>query len=439
MRARASRVMPPASLQDHELRLRAASVLPNLTHLSTQHYPPHYSQFFRSGEGCRITDVNGREFIDYMCSFGPILLGHKHPAVEAAAAAQHELGDCLPGPSERMVELAELLVELTPFADWAMFQKNGSDATTLCVRLARMHTRKRYILRAPGSYHGASHLWMAGSGVLSEEQAFQLHFEFNDLGSVQKAVEQAGDDLAAIVVSAFRWDFFHDLALPTQEFAEGLRQICNFNGAILILDDVRSCMRLDPRGSWNTLAPGVMPDLAAYCKGIANGYPLAAVLGCEKLRTVATRVPATGSFWCSAVPMAAALATIKTAVAEDVVGSMVPSGQRLRDGLRLQAAKHGLKVSCSGPVQMPLLTFEADRKAKPDGAGRNFDEWPRVALWCSECARRGVWFHPYHNNFLSAAHTFAVVDETLVVTYEAFRAVSERFGRDDVVLESSKL
>merc|ERR1719277_1050652 len=143
--------------------------------------PSHYSQFFTSAHGCRVTDVNGKTFIDYMCSFGPILLGHKHPAVEAAAAVQQEQGDCLLGPSERMVELAELLVEITPFADWAMFQKNGSDATTLCVRLARMHTRKRYILRAPGSYHGASHVWMDGHGVLPEEQAFQLHYRFNDL------------------------------------------------------------------------------------------------------------------------------------------------------------------------------------------------------------------------------------------------------------------
>lgn len=425
--------MASATSKDNELRDRAAVVLPNLTHLSTKLYPPNYSQFFKSGSGCHATDVNGKVFIDYMCSFGPNLLGYKNAAVEEAVRTQREEGDCLPGPSERMVELAELLVEITPFADWAMFQKNGSDATSLCVRLARMHTRKRIVLRAPGSYHGASHIWMAGHGVLPEEQAFQLNYDFNNLESVYKAVKEAGDDLAAIVVAVFRWDFFHDLELPTQDFAEGLRRICDETGAVLILDDVRSCMRLDPHGSWNTLAPGVTPDLAAYCKGLANGYPLAAVLGKEKFKKVASRVPTTGSFWCSAVPMAAAIATINEVLANDVVGSMVVSGDRLRSGLNAQAAKYGFRISCSGPVQMPLLTFEADREAKPNGAGVNMDEWPRVSFWCSECARLGVWFHPFHNNFLSAAHTIDIIDETLVITDKAFKAVHDRFGKDGTV------
>jgi len=107
-----------------------------------------------------------------MCSFGPIILGHRHEKVERAADLQRvKFGDCLPGPSERMVELAEILVGLhSEWASWAMFQKNGSDATTLCVRLARLHTQKRVVLRAPNSYHGASHIWMGGRGVLPEEQ-----------------------------------------------------------------------------------------------------------------------------------------------------------------------------------------------------------------------------------------------------------------------------
>lgn len=425
---------------DDELRARAALVLPNLTHLSTAtRHPAHFSQFFASAEGCRVTDVDGKQYIDYMCSFGPILLGHQHPKVEAAAAAQRARGNALPGPGACMVELAELLVGLTPFARWAMFQKNGSDATSLCVRLARAHTRRRYILRARGSYHGASHVWMGGRGVLPEEQAFQLHYEFNDLEGVREAVRQAGGDLAAIVVAAFRWDFFHDLELPTLEFARGLRQLCDETGALLILDDVRSCMRVDPRGSWYTLAPGVEPDLAAYCKGLANGYPLAAVLGREATRAAAQRVPATGSFWASAVPMAACLATVRAALAEDAVGKMVAAGTRLRAGLRAQASRHGLAVTCSGPVQMPLLIFEADRAASPQGAGARFDRWPRVAHWASECAARGVWFDPFHNNFLCAAHTAGTIDETLVVTDAAFESVRRKFGSDGDSLARSKL
>jgi glutamate-1-semialdehyde 2,1-aminomutase len=190
--------------KDRALLERSQSVLPNLTHLSTSYYPTGYSQFFKSAEGCRVTDVDGKEYIDFMGSFGPMLLGHKHAGVEAAVRAQMLEGDCLPGPSERMVELAEKLVELHPFSAWAMFQKNGSDATTLATRIARAHTKKRVVLRAPGSYHGATPIWMAGPGVLAEEQAHQGHFTFNDLASVEAAVAEAGDDLAAIIVAGFR-------------------------------------------------------------------------------------------------------------------------------------------------------------------------------------------------------------------------------------------
>ena len=211
------------------------------------------------------------------------------------------------------------------------------------------------------------------------------------------------------------------------EFAQGLRRICDRTGAVLVLDDVRSSFRLGLHGTWDALV-GVQPDLSCMCKGIANGYPLAAVLGGERLRRAAAKCTVTGSFWCSAVPMVAALATIRSLQEEDGVGRMVAAGGRLRAGLERQAKAHGLDVSCSGPVQMPLMIFEEDRAAAPDGAGKTMDQWPRVAMWASECAKRGVWFHPYHNNFLSAAHSDQDIDEALRVSDEAFGVVAEHFG-----------
>jgi glutamate-1-semialdehyde 2,1-aminomutase len=133
----------------------------------------------------------------------------------------------------------------------------------------------------------------------------------------------------------FSWDFFHDLELPTKEFAQGLRQICDETGAVLVLDDVRSSFRLGVHGSWTELV-GVEPDLAAYCKGIANGYPLAAVLGrnaCrggvrdDSLFKSCRRVGTTGSFWCNSVPMAAAIATIKVLQEDDAIGQTVRAGR----------------------------------------------------------------------------------------------------------------
>jgi glutamate-1-semialdehyde 2,1-aminomutase len=341
------------------MKARAKAVLPSLTHLSTHTMPDGYSQFFARGEGCRVWDVDGKEYIDFMSSYGPISVGHRHPAVQRAVEDQMARGDCLSGPSERMVELAEKLVELNAWSSWATFQKNGTDATTLAVRYARAHTGRRALLRAPGAYHGGNQLWSGATpGNLPEDSAHQLHYNFNDLSSVHRAVEQADGDFAAIIVSAFRWDFFHDLEMPTQEFLQGVRALCDEHDAVLIMDDIRSAMRIDIRGTWHAL--GVNPDLMCQCKGIANGQPLATVVGVEKMRSCVTKVVATGSFWANAVPFAAALATIDV-LQNGGIARMRRAGQMLRDGLYAQAAAHKLCITHSGPVQMPLLIFEADR------------------------------------------------------------------------------
>jgi len=142
---------------DAMLRARAQLVVPGgmWGHLNAARLPEGYPQFFASAEGCRVLNVDGREYIDFMCSWGPVLLGHRHPEVQAAAEAQAAKGDCFNGPGEVMVELAEDLVAMLPHADWAMFQKNGGDATTCCVTIARAGTGRRKVLVARGSYHGA--------------------------------------------------------------------------------------------------------------------------------------------------------------------------------------------------------------------------------------------------------------------------------------------
>ena len=142
---------------DQKLRQRAQLVIPGgmYGHLRSDRLPEGYPQFFARGEGCHLWDVNGKRYVDFMCSWGPIVVGHGNPVVDEAVARQTAAGDCLNGPSERLVELAERLVGLIPHADWALFCKNGTDATTTCVTLARAATGKRKILVAEGAYHGA--------------------------------------------------------------------------------------------------------------------------------------------------------------------------------------------------------------------------------------------------------------------------------------------
>ena len=398
---------------DADLRARAERVIPGgmWGHTSAARQPPGYPQFFERADGCRIWDVDGREAIDFICSWGPIVLGHHDPDVEAAVRAQAARGDTLNGPSPRLVELAELLVDLIPHADWVMFSKNGTDATTACITIARAGTGRRKVLVARGAYHGAAP-WCTPSmvGVTAEDRAHLIHFEYNDPASLREAAVAAGDDLAAVIVSGFKHDLGKDHELPTIDFARTAREVCDAVGAALIVDDVRAGFRLDLGGSWETV--GVRPDLSAFSKAIANGYPLAAVTGADRFRDAASKVFATGSFWTSAVPMAAAIATVMKLRETDGIAHMRAMGERLRVGLEAQSIAHGFRLVQSGPPQVPLILFADD----PDRTlGRAF---------CREALDRGVYLHHVHTMFLSTAHTAPDIDQALEATDGAFAALA---------------
>jgi glutamate-1-semialdehyde 2,1-aminomutase len=399
--------------KDASLRERAAKVIPGgmWGHMNVARLPAGYPQYFQQAKGCRLRDVSGKEYIDLMCGYGPIILGYGDEDVDAAAAEQRSRADVMTGPAECQVDLAELFVETIAHADWALFAKNGSDATTSCVTIARAASRKRKILVARGSYHGAVP-WCSPSvnGVTAEDRAHIIQFEYNDIASVERAVALAGDDFAGILVTAFQHDNRREQELPDLEFAKAVRRLCDEADAALIIDDVRAGFRIDMGGSWEPL--GIKPDLSAWSKAIANGYALAAVAGNDRYRKAAQKVYLTGSFWCSAVPMAAAIATIRKLRRVDAIATMETTGRHLRTGIEQQAMAHGFDVRQSGPVQMPLLIFGNDPDCR---LGDRF---------VTEVLARGVYMHPWHNMFLSAAHTMADIDEVLHATQGAFRAMA---------------
>ncbi len=397
---------------DAALRRRAAAVIPGgmYGHQSAGPLPAEYPQFMREGRGARVWDVDGNSYVDLMCSYGPVVLGHQHPKVEAAARAQAALADCQNGPGAVMVDLAELLVTTVRHADWAMFAKNGTDATTTCCTIARAATGRKRVLVAHGAYHGALP-WCTPrlAGTTPEDRANLAYYTFNDLASAQAAVAQAGGDLAAIMVSPFKHDAGFDQELVDPAFARGLRELCDATGAALILDDVRCGFRLALGSSWEPI--GVDPDLSAWSKAIANGYPLAAVLGNDKFRDGARDIFVTGSFWFSAVPMAAGIATIGALRDEGAIEAMARAGTALRDGISAQASSWGLEVNYTGPVQMPYLTFAGDR------------DYALGRVFAAEAIKRGVYIHPRHNWFVSAAMTDDDLAHVLAATDEAFGVV----------------
>jgi len=405
--------MDGANDYDMELRRRAQAVIPGgmWGHQHVQRLPEGYPQYFTRGKGCRTWDANGRGYIDYMCAWGPMILGYQDPDVEAAAARQREMGDGLNGPTPALVDLAELMVETIPHADWTLFSKNGTDATTACVTIARAGTGRRKILVARGAYHGAIP-WCTPSvaGITEEDRAHLIHYDYNDIASLEAAVDQAGQDLAGIIVSAFKHDVGKEHILPTRAFAARARELATQADAALIVDDVRAGFRLHIGGSWELV--GVRADLSAWSKAIANGHALAAVTGSDRFCKAATEIYTTGSFWTAGVSMAAAIATITKLRDTNGVAHMEAMGLRLREGLQKQADSLGLKLRQSGPVQMPVFLFEGDDDRR---IGNRF---------CLEALARGVFFHPVHTMFLSTAHTPEIIDETLEISAEALRATA---------------
>ena len=402
---------------DETLRKRAANVLPGgmYGHMSTALLPKNYPQFFSRAQGAYVWDADGNRYLDFMCAYGPNLLGYAHESIDRAFTEQLARGDIAPGPSPLMIDLAEQFIALVPHACWAMFCKNGSDATMMALMVARAQTGRRGLIRCTGSYHGSAP-WCTPitTGTIAEDRAHQFFCTYNDIASLETALAAAGDDLAAIIVTPFRHDAFKDQAAIEQDFAKRIRAACEERGAVLILDEVRAGLRLDRASSWQSL--GVEPDLSCWGKSIANGHPISALLGSEGFREAAASIYVTGSYWYAAASLAAAIETLRLVRESDYLEHIQSMGQRLRSGLATTAGRHGFGFRQTGPYQMPLFLFDDD----PD-LRQGF-------CWSAEMLERGVYVHPWHNMFLSAAITAADIDFAIDASDGAFAALKSRLS-----------
>ncbi|MGO9935084.1 MAG: aminotransferase class III-fold pyridoxal phosphate-dependent enzyme [Steroidobacteraceae bacterium] len=401
--------------RSQELFARAAKVIPGGIYghaspaVAVAGAFPYYAERAR---GCRYWDVDGNEYIDYLCGYGPMILGHQHPEVEEAAARQQRDALCLNHPGPVMVELAEHLVSLIDFSAWAVFGKNGSDMTTWALQVAREHTKRRKILKVTDAYHGIDPWCTPGHGGLLEEDRVHIHeFDWNDLESFDRFLKKFRGDIAGVIMTPFHHPAFKASQMPAAGFWAHIEAACRREGIVLILDDIRAGFRLDLRGSHRVF--GFEPDLICFCKAIANGHSLSAALGRSELRVAASKVFLTGSYWNSPPPMAAAMACLKIMQREDTVAAVRRAGEQLMAGLIESGRKHGYAMVASGPPAIPFLTFADDPSLR------------RQQRFCAEVTRRGALFHPHHNWFLSAAHTPQDIAATLGMADEAFAVLRD--------------
>ena len=202
-------------------------------------------------QGSYFWDVDGNRFIDYMCAYGPNVLGYNDPDVDAAAMEQLKKGNCMTSPSYKMVEFAELLVDTVACADWAFFAKNGNDVTTAAIMTARAATHRKKIVFVNGYYHGVSP-WTQKidyPGIIPEDVANNLYIDWNDFDQLQKVFDDNKGEIAAFISTPYMHGNYLDNCLPADGYWKKVRELCTANGTVLIVDDVRCGFRLDLAGS----------------------------------------------------------------------------------------------------------------------------------------------------------------------------------------------
>ena len=370
--------------------------------------------FSSRAKGTYFWDVDGHRFIDYMCAFGPNILGYGDPDVDEAAAKQRERGDCTTAPSLTMIDFAELLVETVASADWAFFAKNGNDVTTLAVMAARAYTHRKKIVFFKGYYHGVG-AWTQKidyAGIMEEDVQNNICIDWNDVTAVERVFAENPGGIAAIIAQPYMHGNFADNELPADGFWKKVRKLCNDNNTLLIVDEVRAGFRLDLAGSDHYF--GFEADLICFCKAIANGYNVSALCGKDFLKNTISSMSYTGSYWMSAVPFAAGIACIEKMKKLDCPKLLIDKGAKLARELTKAATDYGFNLRVSGVPSLFYLRLADD---------------PSLMLhqeWIAECVQRGVFFTNHHNHFINAALTDADIAETVDIARDAFEILRER-------------
>jgi glutamate-1-semialdehyde 2,1-aminomutase len=392
--------------------------------------------FVARAEGARLTDVDGKSYVDYVCSWGPLILGHAHPAVLDAIRTAAEGGWTYGAPCAAEVELAELVRRRMPAVEMVRCVNSGTEATMAALRLARAATGRDVVLKFAGCYHGHadSFLVKAGSGVATlglpdspgvpaALAALTVTVPFNDAGAVSEVFARRGGDIAAVIVEPYVGNA--GFIPPEPGFHATLRALCDRHGALLIFDEVMTGFRVAAGGAQQLLR--VRPDLTTLGKIIGGGLPVGAYGGrADLMRLVAPEGPVyqAGTLSGNPVAMAAGLATLRETERPGFYEALERRTARLVAGIGDAARRHGVPVTIGHAGSLwgmyfapgPVRTFaEAQRS---DTA--RFARWHRAAL------ERGVFLAPsaFEAGFVSSAHTDADIDFTIARLDEGFAALA---------------
>jgi glutamate-1-semialdehyde 2,1-aminomutase/spore coat polysaccharide biosynthesis protein SpsF len=407
--------------RSEEYFARAEKVIPS----ATQTFSKGHTQFVRGvaplflqrADGSHVWDVDGNEYIDYPMALGPIVLGHNDPDVTAAVRAQLADGVALSLPHPLEVEVSELLTEVIPCAEMVRFGKNGSDATSGAVRVARAYTGRERI--AACGYHGWQD-WYIGAttrarGVPQAVRELTHLFAYNDLASLRKLFDAHPGEFAAVIMEPV------GVVEPAGTFLKDVAALARAHGAVLIYDEVVTSFRVALGGAQERY--GVTPDLAAVGKAMANGFPVSAVVGRRDLMQVFDEIFFSFTFGGEVLSLAAAKATITKLREGKVIPHIWAQGRKLQDGYNALAAEVGIGslTRCIGLPPRTVLTF-TDRKGQ--------DSLAIKSLFQQEVVRRGILNAGGFN--LCYRHSDDDVARTLEACRAALHVLAEAVAADDV-------
>jgi len=369
--------------------------------------PGEYPIFFEQGKGGRVIDVDGNEYIDFLCAYGPIIIGYREDEIDEAVINQiKNRGFCFSLTQEWQNTLVKKLRELIPCCDMAALVKTGSDATTIAIRVARGWTGKTKIARC--GYHGW-HDWCVEvkGGIPPKLYEDIYEFHYNDLESLEAILKANKDDMAGIIITPVGHPNGAEVQMPKPGYLEAVRELANQYHCLLIFDEIRSGFRCSLGGAQKLF--GVTPDLSTIGKAMANGYAIAALLGREEyMQVMADKVFLSSTFFPNSDGIVAAIKTIEILERDHILDVIAEKGRKFGAEVEKVVAESGVPVNFTGAPWMPYITFKKDET----GLYKQL----RTEYY-TQLIRRNVFMQPYHHGYICYRHT----DEDLAYTVEAIR------------------
>jgi len=376
-----------------------------------------YPIFLETGKGSRLIDVDGNEFVDFLCGYGPIILGYREEEVDNAVCDQiKEKGFCFTLTQKFQNELAKRLTGLVPSSELSIFLKTGSDATTASIRIARAYTGKVKVMRC--GYHGW-HDWcveMKG-GIPPKFYEDVFGFQYNRLDQLEDLMTTHGHETAAIIMTPFGHPNHQKMQEPEPGFLEGVRDLADRYGAVLIYDEIRTAFRLRMGGAQELY--GVTPDLTVLGKAIANGYPISVVTGKKDVMiTAENKLFISSTFFPNSEGFVAALKTIEILERDNVLESIWEKGDRFMEKIRALLNRYPVGAELTGVAPMFYITFEKDETGAYKRKRKDF---------YTQLIRKGFFFSPYHHAYISFRHTEEDLNMTLAAIEESLAYVQEKY------------